>query len=237
MSDENAVSVLSTTAFKTTLEALASEFERLSGKRLVASFGPSVRISERLVAGEAIDVVLIADEGVDQLIARGVVSQGSRIDIARSDIAVAVVAGAKSPDVSSVERFKQALLDAKSIALSNPAGGGRSGLHMQSVLEQLDLVDVLKPKIVYGGGGPQGLISLLLANGKAELGIQQKPELMAVPGIDVVGPLPGDLQSTTVFSIGTPVLAQHRDAASVLTTMLRTSAGIDAMRANGLEPV
>ena len=183
MTEERAVSVLSTTAFKTTLEALAPEFERLSGARLVASFGPSVRISERLVAGEPIDIVLIADEGIDDLVARGVIVSGSRADVARSAIAAAVVAGTKSPDISSVEAFKQALLDAKSIALSNPAGGGRSGLHMQWVLERLGLADALRSKIVYGGGGPQGLISLLLASGKAELGIQQKPELMAVPGI------------------------------------------------------
>jgi molybdate transport system substrate-binding protein len=233
---EDSVNVLCTTAFKAVMEALAPEFERRSGKRMALSFGAPTKIVEWTLAGEPMEAVLTAGEAVDELISRGGARPESRVSIARSEIAVAVPAGARHPNISTAERFERALREAGSIALSNPAGSGFSALHMQRVLDQLGLTDVLKPKIVYSTGGPTGLIGFLLTSGKAELGIQLKPELMSVAGIEVVGPLPGKLRGATTFALAQPVQSLRPDVTATLLDLLRTS-GIKLMRNNGFDPV
>ena len=109
---------------------------------------------------------------------------------------VAVEKGTPRPDISTLEKFKQAMLEAKSLAISGP-GGGASGAHVAKVLEQLGIADAIKPKTMLGPGGPAGLIGNYLVRGEAEIGIQQDSELMAVPGVDIVGPLPAEIALTS----------------------------------------
>ena len=188
--NQAAARIFCTTAFKAVLDELTPEFERRSGKQLLPTFGAAPRFIEMVLAGEPTDAVLTADEAIDKLIAEGGVHQDSRENIARAEIAVAVPAGAPHPDISTAKAFEETLLAARSLALSNPAGKGFSALHMEWVLEKLALNDRLKSKIIYSAGGPKGMVGFLVANGNADLGIQLKPELKSVAGIEVVGPLP-----------------------------------------------
>ena len=230
------VKVLSTTAMKTVFEELSPQFQRATGNRLAGSFGPSVVIEKRLAEGEAADVAVLTTAAANDMIARGKVVAGSLVDIARSALGVAVQRGAPKPDIASVESFKRALLAAKSIGVSKPVGAGLSGAHMAKVFQELGIADAMAAKAKYGTGGVTGLVGLIVQRGEAEIGIQQIAELLAVPGIDFVGPLPAQLQSVTPFTAAIPVSAQHAEAGRKLIDFLTTPAAKSIIAAKGLEP-
>jgi molybdate transport system substrate-binding protein len=230
------IKVLSTTAMKTVFEALSPRFERETGNRLTVHLGPSSQLEKRLGEGEAADVAILSRAGAEDLIARGKIVAGSLIDVARSSIGIAVPKGAPKPDITSVAGFKQALLAAKSIAVSKPVGGGQSGAHMAKVFAQLGIAEAMAAKAKYGAGGAAGLAGLVVLRGEADIGIQQLAELMAVAGIDVVGPLPAELQGVTLFTAGVPSTGSRPDAACALIDFLTTPAAKSVIKANGLEP-
>jgi molybdate transport system substrate-binding protein len=230
------IKVLSTTAMKTVFEELSPQFERATGKRLDVSLGPSSQLEVRLAEGEAADVAILTAAGANSMIVQNRIVDGSLVDIARSALGVAVRAGAPKPDISSVEAFKQALLAAKSIAVSKPVGGGQSGVHMKKVFEQLGIADAMNAKAKYGQGGPAGLVGLIVRNGEADIGMQQIAELMGVPGLDIVGPLPEELQGVTLFVAGIPVNAGHPEAGKSVINFLKKSLAKDIIKAKGLEP-
>jgi len=229
------IKVLSTTAMKTTLDALAPEFERSTGSKLVFSFGPSARIARMVAEGEANDVAIVTAEGIEELTRQGRIVAGTRADIARSAMGLAVQKGARKPDISSAEKFKQAMLAARSLGMSNPVGGGQSGANLMKIFERLGIAEAMKPKLTFGPGGPAGLIGNFLLRKEVEIGVQQMPELMAVPGIDIVGPLPPDIQSMTVFSVGLSTAAKNADGGRALTKFLTTPAAAQVMKAKGME--
>ena len=229
------IRIISSTAMKTSLDALAPGFERETGHQLVFSFGPSARITKRVSDGEQNDITISTDKGVDDLVAQGRIVAGSRADLARSAMALAVQKGARRPDISSAEKFKQALLAAKSLGMSNPVGGGQSGANLIKIFDQLGITEAMKPKCTYGPGGPAGLIGNYLVRKEVEIGIQQLPELMAVPGIDIVGPLPPDIQSMTVFSAGLSTAAKNADGAKALIKFLTTPAAKAVFRSKGMD--
>jgi len=233
---EGAVSVLSTTAMKTAFEALGPAFERETGHTLNLAFGPSLQLEKRLADGEGADVAIVTRAGAQQLIAQGRGAADSLADLARSFIGVCVAKGTPRPDLSSAEAFTAAMLRARSIALSKPVGGGASGAHMASVFERLGIAAAIKEKSIYGVGGPAGLIGLIVARGDAEIGIQQMAELMAVQGVDIVGPLPQALQSVTQFSAFVPSVALNRQAGGALIDFLRQPAAKAVIKTKGLEP-
>jgi len=229
------IRLLSTTAMKTTLGELLPPFKRSTGHVVAPSYAPSAQIAKRVADGEQTDVVIVAVQGVEDLIGQGKIVAGSRADIARSAIALAVQKGAPKPDISSAEKFKQALLAAKSVATSAPVGGGQSGAHLVKIFERLGITEAMKPKTLHGPGGPAGLIGLFLVRGEAEIGIQQMSELMAVPGIDIVGPLPAEVQVYTVFAAGLATAARDAAAGKALIAHLTTPAARAVLRAKGLE--
>jgi molybdate transport system substrate-binding protein len=231
----NEIKVLSTTAMKTSLDELASEFERATGNSLTFSFGPSARIAKMVADGEANDLAIVTDQGLEDLTRQGKLVPGTGAVIARSAMALAVQRGANKPDISSAEKFKAALLAAKSLGMSNPVGGGQSGANLLKIFDKLGITEAMKAKSVYGPGGPAGLIGHFLVRKEVEIGIQQLPELMAVPGIDIVGPLPPDLQSVTVFSAGLSATAQNADGAMALIRFLTTPKAAAVMKAKGME--
>ena len=233
---EGDVKVLSTTAMKTVFEELAPQFERETGHRVSVELGPSLRLEKELGEGKEADVAVVGANGINDLIARGRIAAGSAAHIADSTIGVAVAKGAPKPDISSAEAFKRAMLAAKSIACSKPVGGGQSGVHLASVFEQLGITADMQPKSKYGAGGAAGLAGLVVLRGEAEIGIQQMAELMAVEGIDIVGPLPRELQSITPFVAGIPTNASHPEAAKALIQYLTTQAAKRVIKAKGLEP-
>ena len=236
MSTDSELKVLSTTAMKTVFEELSPQFQRATGNRLVVSLGPSLQIETRLADGEAADVAILTTAGAKDMVARGKILAGSLVDIARSSLGVAVQKGAPKPDISSVEAFKRALLAAKSIAVSKPVGGGLSGAHMAKVFKELGIAEAMAAKAKYGVGGPAGLVELIILRGEADIGVQQIAELMGVSGIDIVGPLPAELQSVTPFTAAIPTSASHPEAGRALIDFLATPAAKSVIKAKGLEP-
>jgi molybdate transport system substrate-binding protein len=232
----NELKVLSTTAMKMVFEELAPVFESGSGYRLAVNLGPSLQLEKRLAEGEAADVAIVTRAGAEDLIARGKLAAGSLVDVARSLIGVCVAKGAARPDLSSIEGFKAAMLSAKSIALSKPVGGGASGAHMAKVFDRLGIAAAIQAKAKYGAGGARGLAALAVSRGEAEIGIQQMAELLAVPDIDVVGPLPAALQAVTQFTAAVPSGVQHGEAARALIDFLGAPAAKSVIKAKGLEP-
>ncbi|HXF89276.1 MAG TPA: substrate-binding domain-containing protein [Xanthobacteraceae bacterium] len=230
------IRLLSTTAMKTAIDALVSAFEHASGRRLIAAYAPSTQIAKRVAEGEPADVALTTRERLDELVRDGRIDGGTCADIARSSIGVAVPRGAPRPDTSSVDSFVRALLAAKSIAMSNPVGGGASGAHMWSAFERLGIAEQLRPRIIFGPGGPAGLIGFYLLRGQAEIGLQQMPELLAVSGIDVIGPVPAELQLVSVFAAGSCSGANDPAAAQALIDFLRSAESAAVIRSKGMQP-
>jgi molybdate transport system substrate-binding protein len=230
------LAVSSTTAMKTAFEELAPAFERQTGHRLAVNLGPSLQIEKRLAEGETPDLAIVTRPGAEELVGRGRGAADSLTDIARSFIGVCVAKGAPRPDLSSVESFKQAMLRAQSIALSKPVGGGASGAHMAKVFDRLGIAAAIAGKSIYGTGGPAGLVGLIVARGEAEIGIQQMAELLAVPNVDVVGPLPQLVQSVTQFTAFVPSGAAEPLTARALIEFLRSPAAKVVIKAKGLEP-
>ena len=228
------ITVLSTTAMKTAFEELAGAFERHSGYRLALTLGPSLVLERRLAEGERADVAIVTQPGAQDAVAHGRATAAS--DIARSFIGVCVAKGAPRPDLSSAESFTQAVLGAKSVALSKPVGGGASGAHMAKVFAELGIAPAIANKAIYGSGGPSGLVGLIVERGDAEIGIQQMAELLAVPGVDIAGPLPAAVQSVTQFTAFIPTGASQPQAARALIDFLRSPAARMVIKAKGLEP-
>ena len=229
------IKVLATTAMKTSLDELAPDFERTTGNKLSFSFGPSARITKMVADGEETDVAIVTVQGLKDLTQQGKLVPGSGADIARSAMALAVQKGAAKPDISSGAKFKAALLAAKSLGMSSPVGGGQSGANLAKIFDNLGIAEAMKTKSVYGPGGPAGLIGNFLVRKEVEIGIQQLPELMAVPGIDIVGPLPADVQLMTVFSAGVSTSAKNADGAKALIQFLATPKAAAVMKSKGME--
>ena len=232
----NEIKVIATTAMKTSLDELTPEFERATGNKVAFSFGPSARIAKMVADGEPHDVAIVTDHAHDDLTRQGKFVPGIRADIAKSAMALAVQPGAARPDISSAEKFKAALLAAKSLGMSNPVGGGQSGANLVKIFDKLGIAEAMKAKCVYGPGGPAGLIGNFLLRKEVEVGIQQLPELMAVPGIDIIGPLPPDIQMKTVFTAGVSSAAKNADSAAALIRFLTTPEAKAAIEAKGMEP-
>jgi molybdate transport system substrate-binding protein len=212
------------------LAELLPQFEQTSGTRVIASYDPALVMLKRIDAGETADLAILGQAAIDALAAGGQVIPDSRRTLARCGVGVGVAAGTPKPNVSSVEAFKAALLAAKSIAHTT---SGASGIHFTNVIKRLGIADRIEPKAVKNEGG---LIGELVVRGEAELAIQQIPELMAVPGLELVGPLPQELQSISVVAAGIFVSSKRGAVARALLDFLRTPAAMRVFRAKGLEP-
>jgi molybdate transport system substrate-binding protein len=191
--------------------------------------GPS-SIPSRLERGEAADVVIVAAAALEQLIEDGRVVAGSRVDLARSGIGMVVRAGVAKPDISSVEALRRALLAAKSIAFSASV----SGVYLSTELfPRLGIAEQVMAKSRRIEGERVGAV---VARGEAEIGFQQVSELLPVPGVDYVGPLPPEVQRITVFSAGVTVASGNQDAARALIAFLTSPEAAETIRRSGLEP-
>lgn len=213
------------------LEALAPAFERASGMRYTVEVDTARRMLSRIKAGETADVVVLAAADVDELVQLGIVDARSRRPFARSRVGVAVRAGAPKPDISSVEAFRRALLDAKSIAHTL---NGVSGRYVPVLLERLGIAEQMKAKTVTREGG---YIGRVVVAGEAELAIQQIVELLAVPGIEVVGALPDEVQKVFETAAGIFAGSAQPKAAETLLRFLLEPAAAGTFREKGLEPV
>jgi molybdate transport system substrate-binding protein len=233
MADE--IKVLATTALKTSIDALMPDYERSSGKTFAFSYGPSTRIAKQVADGESNDVAIVTGKGIDDLIVKGRIVPGTRVDLAHSAMALAVQKGAPKPDISTPEKFKQAMLQAKSLGMSNPVGGGASGAILMRIFDQLGITDQMKGKLTFGPGGPAGLIGNFLVRKEVEVGIQQMSELRAVPGIDIVGRLPFGADTVSVFAAGISTAAKDPAAGRALVAFLTTPKAKDVLRSMGMD--
>jgi molybdate transport system substrate-binding protein len=222
--------VLCTNGLKTVMLDLAPAFERTSGTKLTITWGSAAGLVKELEAGAAADLVILTAEAIDDLIKRDKVVAGSRVDLARSGIGIAVRKGANKPDIGSPDALKQTLLAAKSVAHSKT---GMSGIYFPTVLARLGITDAMKSKIVMPEPGTP--VGDVVAKGEAEIGVQQISELLPVAGVDVVGPLPASLQKITTFSAGIPSAAKEPDAAKALVTFVAKEAR-PLLGPKGLEP-
>jgi molybdate transport system substrate-binding protein len=225
---------LVSTAVKAALEELMPAFERTTGHSLHFSYGPSGGVARRLLAGEAADLMILDSIGLDVLIKDGKVAPG-RIDFARTGIAIAVKKGAPKPDVSTPEALKRALLAAKSVGHTAPAGGGITALHIQRMFVKLGIDKELEGKIKLAAGGPSGRVSVLVSSGEAEIGIQQASELLSNPDVEVIGMLPPEFQQTTIYAASLTTSAKQPDAAKALIRALATPEAMALYKTKGLE--
>ena len=226
--------VLSAIAMQPVMEDLGPKFEHATGHRVALTFATLGAAVKRVQDGETFDVVIIPRSGTDGFVQEGKTSAGDVTIVARSGMGVAVRKGAPRPDLSTPADFKRMLLAARSVTYSDPAHGGVGGIHVARLLDRLGIAGEMKPKTVFL---PQaGAIGVLVANGQADLAIGQIQELVAVPGIEVVGPLPADLQNTIVFSAALMARAKDIEAARALIGFLRSPEAATVMKAKGMDP-
>jgi molybdate transport system substrate-binding protein len=230
------LTALVTTGMKAAFDELGAAFERASGHVLRITHGPSGALTKRVADGEAADLIIVAG-GIDGLIRQGKVEPASARDIAAVRIGVAVRKGAPRPDIGTPEAFRHALIAATSVAYVDPAAGGASGLPIVRVLERLGILDEVNAKAKLAKGGTADMVSGIVARGDAEIGIQQMSEIIAVAGVDLVGPLPDELQTVTVYTAGVPTCVKQADAARALIAFLRTPDAAAVYRRKGLQPV
>ena len=229
------IKVVTSGGFTAAYLELVPAYEALTHNKLVTEFGPSMgtthnAIPIRLERGESIDVVIMAGSALDDLIKQGKVRAGSRVDLVKSYIGMAVKAGAPRPDISTVDALKRTLLAAKSIAYSDSA----SGVYLSTELfPKLGITDQIKAKSRKIEADPVGGV---VATGEFEIGFQQISELRPVKGIDIVGPLPPGAQRVTVFAAGIPTTATHPEQAKAFIEWLASPAAYPAIKKSGLEP-
>jgi molybdate transport system substrate-binding protein len=227
------VKVFSTIGVQAALEELAPKFEKASGHKLDITWATAAIVVKRVQAGETADLMVLTRQSLDALITDGKATAGP--DFASSGMAVVVKSGAPKPDISTPEAFKQALLKANGIAYSDPAAGGASGVYFAKLLERMGIADQMKAKTKHPP--PSGNSAVLVVNGEAELAIQQEPEVIAVSGVDLVGPLPKDVNNITTYSAGLGAGTKQADAANALIKFLQTEDAGAVFRAKGLTPV
>src|SRR5215831_49477 len=211
---------------------LLPEFERASGVTLAISWGSTAMLMGEIGKGASGDLAILSDEAIDDLTRQGRIVAGSRVDLARSAIGIAVRQGASKPDIGSAAALKQTLLSARAISYSKT---GISGVYFPTVLERLGIAEQVAAKVLIPPSGvPVGEV---VAKGDAEIGVQQISELSPVPGIEIVGPLPAQLQKVTVFSAGMFVGATDPQAAKALVALLTSAAARPVYQGRGMEPV
>jgi molybdate transport system substrate-binding protein len=221
---------ISSMATRQVLTELAEAYERRSGQRVALVSVGGVEAARRINAGEAYDFVALAADAIEQLASNGRVDPDSRADLARSGVAIAVHAGAPRPDIGSEAAVRDAVLRARSIGVST----GPSGAHLVRLFERWGIADAIAPRIVKAQPGIP--VGTLVASGAVELGFQQLSELMHLPGIDVVGPLPPQIQVVTVFAAAVCAASSHGAAAKALLAFLASSEADAAKRRHGMEP-
>jgi molybdate transport system substrate-binding protein len=224
------ITVIASTAMTEVLQALVPMFERASGHKVIVSFQSGAVLPGKVRDGAPADLVVTTPDTIDALTKDGKLVAGSRVDFVRSGVGVAVRAGAPKPDIATPQAFKAALLAAKSVGISK----GPSGVYLMNVLARLGIAEEIKAKAVVPELGQR--VGALVAKGDAEIGIQQVTELLQIPGIDFVGPLPQELQTIIVYATARPTNAREREAADALVKFLSSEAAAPVIRKMGLEP-
>jgi molybdate transport system substrate-binding protein len=221
---------ISSMATRAVLAELSADYGWHSGRAVEIESVGGVDAARRVQTGEAFDVVLLASDAIDKLTAAGHLAAGSRVDLVRSPVAVAVQAGAARPDITTPQALQQALRAARTIGYST----GPSGTHLVKLFERWGLGAELGAKTVQA---PPGVpVGALVARGEVEIGFQQLSELIALPGIEVLGLLPGDTAFITTFSAGVPATTAQAGAVAALLAYFNSTDAVAVKRRHGMEP-
>jgi molybdate transport system substrate-binding protein len=224
------IRMLSTLGLMGAMRSLFSAYETATSVHIDADFAPTLALLKRLRDGEAADLVILTREGLDEMISEGRVVAGSAADLARSFVGIAVRAGQAHPDIATESALRNTLLAARSVAYSRL---GASGVYFVRLIARMGIAAEINAKATIV---EQGFTAERLVSGEADLAVQQISELKQVEGIEVVGPIPHDLQTPAVFSAGRMTSAEHADAADRLLRYLASPEVVPVLRQSGLEP-
>lgn len=227
------IRVLSSVALTSALNQTAPSFEQATGNKLDISYSLIADIRKRMLDGETADVIILSRPVIDELDKQEKFASGSITNIAGTPVALAIRAGAPKPDISTVAALKRTLLAAKSIVYADPAKGGAAGVYFARVVDRLGIADQLKSKIILvpGAQAPE-----LVATGDAEIGVAQTSEIVPVAGAEVLGPLPGEFASTTLFTAGIGATTKVPEAAKSLIQFLTGPVARPVFSAKGFQP-
>lgn len=221
---------ISSMATRQVLAELAAAWRQRSGVEVAFESVGGVDAAKRVQAGEVFDLVVLAGNAIDTLLQAGSLKPGSRVDLVRSGVAVAVRKGAAAPDIGSEDALRAAVLAAPNVSYST----GPSGVHLMKVFERWGIVDDIRARIVQA---PPGVpVGSLVARGEVSLGFQQLSELMHLDGIHVVGPLPDAVQIVTIFAGAVGQASTQADAAAAFLTFMASPEATDAKRRHGMDP-
>ena len=222
------IQVLSSQAIKEAYLAFQPEFERVSGHKLTTAWFGTIDAVRKLRAGEIFDAAILVSPSMSEMIKEGKIVADSRVDLVRSEVAIAVPAGAPKPDISTVDKVKDLLLEAKKGA---GYSSGPSGVYLQDLFKRWGIADQIKTTQT-----PPGTpVGTLLTSGKVDIGFQQVSELMLYPGIQYIGPVPKDMQHVSVFCGGVHAAAKHPDAARELIKFILSPAALPYIKHSGME--
>jgi molybdate transport system substrate-binding protein len=226
------IRVLTAGAFKPVVTAVVADFEKQTGHKVSVDNDTAGALVRRINGGEAFDLVVLTPGALEPLAKDGKVVAGSVQRLARVAIGVAVKRGAPLPDISTVDAFKNALLAARAVAYIDPAAGGSSGIYLAQWFEKAGIADHIKPKAVLV---PGGLVAQRLINDQADIAIHQISEILAVPGAQLVGPIPAEIQNYTVYAGAIASAARDADATRALLAALASAKTRQVLREKGME--
>ncbi len=226
---EHVIRLRSTLALKGAMQRLAGQYQAMAATRIDADFAPTLGLLERLRQGETADVVILTKEGLNELVAEGAVAAESKVDLARSYVGLAVKAGDCHPEIATEPALRQALLAARSVAYSKI---GASGIFFAELIKRLGIASEINAKATI----TSGFTADRLISGEADLAVQQISELKQVSGIEVVGPIPHELQTPAVFSAGRMTASKEAAQADALLKYLASREVAPVLREAGLEP-
>jgi len=224
------IKVLAAGATKETILELIPQFEKSSGHKIVATWTGTANIKKRIAEGEVYDLVVVGGPEIDAFIKQGKLVSGSRVDLMKSGVGVAIRAGTPKPNIRSTEELKKALLAAKSIGYST----GPSGVYISNLFERIGITSEVKAKLKQVPSGVA--VGSIIANGEAEIGFQQVSEFIHYPGIDYIGPLPAEVQHVTVYSAGIHSGAKDTEPVKALMKFLGSPAAAAVIKYHGMEP-
>jgi len=226
------IKVLTTGAMKEVVLAVVQDFEKRTGHKVTVDNATAGVLLRRIRDGEAFDVAVNTPAAIDELIRAGKIVAGSRINLARVGVGVAVKQGAPLPDISTLDAFKRTLIAARAVAHGDPAGGGSSGIFVAAMLARIGVADAIKGKTILV---PGGLVAERVMSGEAEIGLHQISEILAVKGVTLAGPLPAEIQNYTTYAVGLAVAAKDADAAKALIAALAAPAVQALLKGRGME--
>lgn len=227
------IKVLTAGAFKAVLLEFVAPFEKATGHKIVVENDTAGGLVRRVSGGEAFDLVVVSPEGFKTIADKGPFIAGDPVKLAGVGVGVAVKEGTAKPDISSVDALKKTLLAARSVAFIDPAAGGTSGIYLMRLFEKWGIADQIKPKAVLV---PGGLVAAKVVGGEAEIGLQQISELLAVKGATLVGPLPDEVQTYTIYAGGLSAKAAQPEAARAFLKMLSAPDAAMTIKAKGMVP-